>query len=143
MSLFSHPGVRRFLRYSLVGVSTLSFDLLLLYALTQYLSVPYYIGTPIAFLIAVSINYAVSRAFVFHGTKRKVHHGYFYFLSFALLGAVAITGVVTLLVTYVHLYYLVARILVAGVVGIANYLGNLHLNFKVVGVHHDTDRNSL
>jgi len=133
--LFSHPGVHRFLRYAVVGISTLSFDLLLLYVLTTYLSVPYYIGTPIAFLIAVSINYAVSRKFVFRGTERPVHHGYFFFISFALAGALAITLAVTFLVTYFHLYFLLARILVAGIVGIANYLGNLHLNFKVAGIH--------
>ena len=36
------------------------------------------------------------------------------------------------------LYYLAARILVAGVVGYANYLFNLYFTFKVADVH-DTE----
>ncbi|MGE5541323.1 MAG: GtrA family protein [Bacillota bacterium] len=131
----TRPALLRFLRYAAVGVSTLAFDLLLLAALTQLLHVPYYISTPLAFLVAVSINYALSRSFVFRGTDRPVHHGYAYFIAIAFGGAFAITVAVAALVTYAHLYYLVARILVAGVVGIVNYLVNLHWNFKVAGKH--------
>lgn len=126
----------RFARYAAVGVSTLGFDLLLLAGLTEVLSVPYYVATPAAFLVAVSINYALSRTLVFKGTERPVHHGYLYFIGIAVAGALAITGAVYVLVTYASLHYLVARVLVAGVVGIVNYLTNLHFNFRVVGKHH-------
>ncbi len=135
MSTSLSPALRRFLRYAAIGVSTLAFDLLLIALLTQALGVPYYISTPIGFLIAVSINYFLSRRFVFHGTERRLHHGYAYFMGIALVGALAITGAVYLLVTYLALHYLVARVLVAGVVGMANYLINLYGNFKVAGLH--------
>lgn len=133
--MVTRPALIRFMKYAVVGVSTLAFDLLLLAALTQLLSVPYYLSTPFAFLIAVSINYALSRTLVFRGTERAIHHGYAYFILIALAGALLITGAVYVLVTYAALHYLVARILVAGVVGIGNYLTNLHWNFKVAGIH--------
>ncbi len=135
MRLPFSPGALRLLRYTIVGVSTLTFDLLLLAFLTQMLHIPYYVGTPISFLVAVSINYVVSRKYVFAGTERSVHHGYAYFILIAGAGALFITGAVYVLVTYLGLYYLVARILVAGVVGVFNYLSNLHLNFNVAGKH--------
>jgi len=53
-----------------------------------------------------------------------------------ILGAFVTTALVTALVLYLNLYYLVARILVAGLVGIGNYLFNAHFNFKVA----DSDR---
>jgi len=127
--------MRRFFRYAVVGVSTLLFDLVLLAALTELLDVPYYVATPFAFLIAVSINYMLSRAHVFRGTSRTVHHGYAYFITFALLGAFITTSGVALLVSAFGLYYLFARVLVAGFVGIGNYLLNLHFNFRVAGHH--------
>jgi putative flippase GtrA len=130
------PAISRFLRYAAIGVSTLAFDLLLLAGATELLRIPYYLATPFAFLIAVSLNYALSRSFVFRGTERPLHHGYAYFILIALAGALAITGAVYLLVTYLHLYYLVARIIVAGFVGMANYLANLHWNFRVAGRHY-------
>jgi len=128
-------SVRRFLRYALVGGTTFGFDLVLLYIVTTYLSVPYYVATPGAFLIAVSINYLISRRHVFAGTERPLHSGYVYFITFALIGAGITTLGVTVLVTYAGLYFMLARILVAFLVGTLNYLSNLFFNFKVVGMH--------
>lgn len=133
--MLQSPAVLRFLRYTLVGGSTFAFDLVLLYVVTEYAGVPYYIATPTAFLVAVSINYLVSRKFVFRGTARGHTVGYSVFIMAALLGAGVTTLGVTLLVTYAGLYFLVARVLTALIVGMGNYLFNLFYNFKVVGLH--------
>lgn len=127
--------VHRFIRYVSVAGSTFVFDLVLLYVLTEYLLIPYYVATFGAFLIAVSINYFISRRLVFRGTARNLGHGYAYFIGLALMGATVTTAGVGILVSTLGLYYLVARILVACVVGVLNYLANLFLNFKVVGLH--------
>lgn len=103
--------------------------------MTQYLGVPYYVSTPLALLIAVSVNYVFSRAHVFRGTRQSVHRGYLNYLLLAAAGAAVITGAVYLLVTYLHLGYLVARVLVGIVTGIGNYLANLYWNFRVAGSH--------
>ena len=131
----SYRSVRRFVRYSGVGVGTFALDLSLLYLLTTYVHVAYYLATPIAFLVGVSINYVLSREIVFKRTERSWHVGYAHFIVIALCGMILTTSGVVLLVSYVGLYYLVARVLVAGVVGILNYLANLYWNFKVVGLH--------
>lgn len=123
----------RFIRYAIVGVGTFLFDLAMLYAAVSYLHVAYYVATPCTFLIAVSCNYALSRAHVFKGTERSWHAGYAYFIALALLGAAATTVLVALLVSSFGIYYLVARIAVAGIVGVGNYLYNLHINFRVAG----------
>jgi putative flippase GtrA len=130
-----NPSHKRFLRYATVGGSTFAFDLVLLWIMTEFLSIPYLVSTALAFMVAVSINYFVSRKYVFKGTSRRIHHGYVYFILIAVGGALAVTGAVALLVTTLAMHYLVARVLVACVVGIGNYLFNLHFNFKVVGHH--------
>ena len=129
-------GIIRFFRYALVGGSTFAFDLGLIWVMTELIGIPYYISTPFAFVVAVSLNYFISRRFVFKGTERKVHHGYAYFITVAGGGALLITLAVALLTETLHLHYLLARTLVACAVGIGNYLFNLHINFKVVGRHH-------
>lgn len=133
--MIQRPAIFRFLRYSLVGGSTFAFDLVLLYIVTEYAGVPYYIATPLAFLVAVSLNYLISRRFVFKGTGRGHKLGYSYFIGAALLGASVTTLGVSALVTYAGLYFMLARILIACVVGIGNYLFNLFYNFKVGGLH--------
>ena len=128
-------AVRRFMKYVLVGGSTFAFDLLLIWLMTEFLAVPYWLSTALGFAIAVSLNYFFSRRFVFKGSTRAVHHGYVFFILFALGGSAFIAGAVTLLVTLFAMHYLVARVLVACIVGMGNYLFNLHWNFKVAGHH--------
>lgn len=128
-------SVLRFAKYAVVGGSTFGFDLLLLYIVTQYAGVPYYIATPGAFLIAVSLNYLISRRFVFRGTKRTHTVGYSVFIGIALVAA-TITTLSTALFVTLGMHFLVARTTTAVCVGIGNYLLNLFFNFKVVGLHH-------
>ena len=135
MQALRSRALRRFLKYTLVGGSTFAFDLLLIWLMTEFLGVPYWASTAIGFVIAVSINYFVARRYVFKGTERKIHHGYLYFISLAGGGAFLVTAAVAALVATFALHYLVARVLVACVMGMANYLFNLHFNFKVAGVH--------
>ena len=125
----------RFVRYSAVGVATFVGDLALLYLAVHTLGIPYYIATPCTFLIAVSINYFLSRRFVFRKTERSLHAGYAYFIGIALCGAFGTTALMIALVTNLHIFYITARIATAGVVGLGNYFFNLYWNFNVAGKH--------
>ena len=135
MNVLRSNGLRRFLRYASIGISTFLFDLLLIYIATDLFGVPYYISTPVCFWIALTLNYALARKFVFKGTERRVHHGYGYYIIGGVAGAFAITTSVTFLVEVVGIHYLIARTLVSGTLGFCGYLFNLYVNFKVVGKH--------
>jgi len=126
---------RRFFRYSLVGGSTFLLDLALLFLLIDCLQIDYLRAAGVAFLVAVSINYVVSRTFVFPGTTRTLKQGYFNFIGIALLGLGLVVGGMFVVVEKLGVSYLVARILIAAVTGFWNYLMNLFVNFKVVGLH--------
>ncbi len=123
----------RFLKYSSVGVSTFLFDLFLLYFFIDFLKIYYVYATATAFGIAVSINYVLSRRFVFHGTLRSAHAGYGIFILIALVGLGAVTGLMVFFVEVLHMNYFPSRIIIAGMVGMWNYLMNLYVNFKVAG----------
>lgn len=125
----------RFLKYFIVGFSTFLLDLALLYSLTSLLSFNYLWSAGVSYLIAVSINYILSRKLVFSQTERPLDTGYYFFVLIALVGALAVMGFMALLVSTLGFNYVVARILVAGLIGMGNYLINLFLNFKVAGIH--------
>ncbi len=114
-----------------MGFSTFSIDLLLIYVLTDVFLINYLISVGVAFVIAVSLNYYYSRKFVFHETTRNHREGYYYFLAIAILGLALIVLLMALLVEVFGINYIVARIIVACLVGIYNYLANLFLNFKI------------
>lgn len=133
--MIDRRGMQRFARYASVGVSTFLLDLGMLYTAVTYLHAPYAAAVFVSFLVAVSCNYALSRAHVFHGSERKWHHGYASFMGVALVAASVTTTLAALLVSVFGMQFLIARTLVAGAVGMGNYLFNLYVNFRVAGQH--------
>lgn len=127
----------RFSKYVLVGGSTFLLDLLLLFVLTDQLHWNPVQAAALAFVIAVSVNYLLSRRFVFKGTLRGLGAGYAGFLLIAAGGVAIVTVGMHLLVEDLGVDYLVSRILIATVTGAWNYLLNLYVNFQVAGVHGD------
>lgn len=116
-----------------MGVSTFLLDLFLLFLFTDFFGWQYIFSAGVAFIIAVSINYFVSRRFVFRGILRRAGAGYGIFLVIAGAGLVAVTTLMALFVGVFGWHYLISRILIAGIVGFWNYLMNLYVNFKVGG----------
>jgi putative flippase GtrA len=133
-------GLLRFIKYSAVGFSTFALDLLLLFVLVEVFSVRQVPAAGIAFIIAVSLNYMLSRRYVFIGTLRGVKAGYLGFTAIALAGLSIVAGGMYVLTVILNVHFLIARIMVAVVTGFCNYLINLYVNFKVAG-HHEGEVN--
>lgn len=129
------PDIVRFFKYSAVGVATFLFDLVLLYVLTSIFEVGYLVAAGSAFLFAVSINYVISRRFVFTGTDRGIKSGYVNFILIALAGLSIVLSGMYIFVEYFNLPMMLSRIILSGVTGFWNYTMNLTVNFKVAGKH--------
>jgi len=125
----------RFFKYSLVGGLTFILDLLLLYLFIDLFHLNYVVASGLAFVIAVSLNYLLSRKYVFKNSQRNLNEGYANFLLIATVGLLAVTGGMYVLVTLHGIHYAVSRIIVASITGFWNYLMNLFVNFKVAGEH--------
>jgi putative flippase GtrA len=89
----------------------------------------------VAFIIAVSVNYLLSRRLVFKGSLRSVGGGYLNFMIIAGAGLLLVTAGMFALTSWLGVHYLVARVAIAVVTGFWNYLMNLYVNFKVAGNH--------
>lgn len=126
-------GISRFLKYSLIGGATFAFDLLLLALLKESLGFHYLLSAAVAFAVAVSINYVISRSVVFKGTLRPFRSGYLIFAGVAGISLVAVTILMAICVEALGFDYLFARLMVACLVGLWSYLMNLFVNFKVAG----------
>jgi putative flippase GtrA len=124
--------LKRFLRYAAVGGSTFLFDLSLLWVQIEKFHFYYLHAAVSSFLIAVSVNYFLSRRWVFKGSARRLAAGYLYFLKTAVAGALT-TGFLMWLFSTTNGNYLLIRIIIAAVIGMGNYLIHLYLNFRVAG----------
>ena len=123
----------RFFEYAFIGTSTTALDIYFIWLLTSHLGVHYLISSGTMFLVAATLDYLADRHFVFSKTKRDPEIGYLYFIAILGAGLVMTLLSMAVLVEMLNMNYLVARILVAGAVGVWSYLMNLYVNFKVAG----------
>jgi len=84
----------------------------------------------IGFVLANTLHYVLGRAWIFRGTERGVVPGYAYFLGNGLLGLAITLLLFELMLRFTSIHYLVARILVSVVAGLAMFLANGILNFR-------------
>lgn len=119
-------------KYAVVGVSTFILDIGILYALIEYNFIPYWFAVAVAFLIGLSINFYICYHWVYSGTEREFFHGYFYFISLALLGAVIISGGTTFLVETLALPLLIARTIMGATTGTVGFFINTFFNFRLL-----------
>jgi putative flippase GtrA len=119
-------------KYSIGGISTLLIDLVLVYILTTFFAVHINIALVMGFLFGISINYLISYLWVFKGTKRTPLRGYVYFLIIGALTGLCISFATTSLITHTALTLLEARVWVAMLAGITNFLLNTFLNFRLL-----------
>lgn len=121
----------RFLKYSVVGVSTFLLDLLCLWFFTEKLQISYLIVVPTAFIIISSLNYFINRVGVFHSSVRGIREGYLYFLFIILSGSLIMVFLMYLMVDILYIDVFISRVIVAGLVGIYNFALNDKFNFKM------------
>ncbi len=116
--------------YSLIGGSTFSLDLLLYWYLKEN-GIHYLSAAAIAFLFSVSINYIISRAWLFTESKRHFGTGYLFFTLFATTGAALTVGLLWVLVEREGFDPYIGRVFVSTIVGLLNYTANYYLNFRI------------
>lgn len=61
----AHPNTRQFLKFALVGFTSLAVEYLFLGYFLQALSMDYLLATTIAFIISIVVNYILSMKYVF------------------------------------------------------------------------------
>ena len=121
----------RFVRNAAISLPTFLLDLALLYLLVRRAHLHYLVATLASFLVANTTGYFLSRRLVFIGTKRGVKTGLVYFLAIAALSALALTPLMWVSVSVLHLEVILSRVICASIVGIGGYLLNLLFNFRV------------
>jgi putative flippase GtrA len=117
-------------RNTAVSSVALVFGLAVLWGLVEVLGSDQVLAAGVSFLAATSLHYIVGREWIFGGTARGVAAGYGYFVIIAGVGLVLTVLMFAAIIRWTPLNYLVARILVSLVAGVAMFALNALLNFK-------------
>ncbi len=132
MSPRLHNFLLRGYRYCVVGIGTYALDLLIVYALKTYASLPLFGAILMGFLIGVSVNYSISYHWAFKGTRQRPLRGYGFFMFIALGTGILIAYSTTFLVETFGIPLVVSRTLVAGAIGTLSFILNARFNFHVL-----------
>lgn len=112
----------KLLRFVISGGSATLIDLILLYILTKYLLVWYVLSAALAFIAAFMVSFVAQKFWTFedHSTDRLQSQGSIFFVV-ALISLAVNTYAVYALVDYLHLYFMLAQIIVSAFIAVSNY----------------------
>lgn len=123
----THP----LLKWIISGGIAFGIDILTLFVLVDFFNVYYLVAACLAFFISASTNYLISRYFIFSETTSSVVTSYGKFISISCLGLVLIASFMYLLVDILSVHYLIARILIAGTIGVSSYYVHKIFSFSI------------
>lgn len=126
----NHP-LTRFVGYNLMNIITFCIDIAIVWFLTEIFHFHYLVSIIIGFATITILNYTIGRTIIFKGTRQNLFKGYAIAFSVAISTLIVILGFTWLLVNWVKLHYLVARIIAAIIAGIWNFFLDSKLTFKI------------
>ena len=109
-------------RFVLVGGACFVLDYGLLYILTEYVGLYYLLSAGISFSVSVFVNYWLCLACVFRGADAQTRRAKMLFFGSSIAGLGLNQLLMWLLVDFAHIYYMIAKLLAAGIVMIWNYV---------------------
>jgi putative flippase GtrA len=127
------------IRYALVGglAFVVDFGVMVLcreYLFALFVNIRLYLAVTAGFLAGLMVNYLLSISFVFRQVKNKEKAKSFgSFLVFALIGVIGLwlTNFLMYVTTdLLHIYYMVAKVIVSAIVMLWNYLGRKLFIFR-------------
>jgi putative flippase GtrA len=117
-------------RNTAASIVAFTIDIAILWLLVELTPVTYLPAAAIGFLIAMSVQYVISRIWVFPDSDQGIAKGYAYFLVNAGVGLVITLAVFAAFIWWVEIHYLLARLIASAVAGIAVFFLNAVFNFK-------------
>lgn len=117
-------------RNSVVSVAVFLLGLALLWLLVEVGHADKVLATGFTFVLATTLHYTLGRTWIYRGTARGIVPGYGYFVVNALVGLAITLVLFDAFVRYTPVHYLLARVIVSLIAGLAMFLLNAALNFQ-------------
>lgn len=130
--LFTRRVGGMLVRNTVVSTGVFLLGLAVLWMLVQQAGMDEVPAAGIGFMIAQTLHYALGRSWIFRGTDRPVASGYAIFLLNAGLGLTITVVTFAALLRFTSMHYLVARVAVSVLAGLAMFVINAQFNFRRV-----------
>ncbi len=122
----------QFIRFVVSGTTATLVDISLLYIITEYIGLWYLLSSIFSFLAGSITHFTISRHWVFNNRQKTFWRQYKSFFIIHLGGLAINTTGLYLLVQFLHIYYLLAKLMVV-VLGVGwTFTANKKITFKTV-----------
>jgi putative flippase GtrA len=128
---FSKREELRFLEYTIIGLLSFGFDLLLMWLFITLFGVHYIIGAAVAFIFATIFNYSLNRVWSFRETRTEPIKSYFKFFILASINLGIIAGLLYILVEFFKISPLISRVIAGIVLFVSNFILNSIFIFRI------------
>lgn len=128
--LFSRHGATLLARNTVVSCLAFAVGLVVLWVLVHFAHMPKVLAAALSFMVGNTLHYVLGRQWIFRGTDRGVAAGYGYFLINGAIGLAVTTLLFAAFVHFTPVNYLVARVIVSLIAGLAIFLLNAIFNFR-------------
>ena len=115
------PRLYEIARFVLVGGACFLLDYGLLYILTEYGDL-HYLLSAVSFTVSVFINYWLCLVCVFRGADAQTRRAKMLFFGSSIAGLGLNQLLMWILVDFIHIYYMIAKLIAAGIVMVWNYV---------------------
>jgi dolichyl-phosphate beta-glucosyltransferase len=122
--------LKKFIKYSIVGVSGTFIDVLVLFIFVDFFNMPILVSTVLAFTIAASNNFIFNKRWTFKNNDRDTIHQYIKFLLVSIVGLILTIFLMSLLTFVIGLWYIASKLITSGCVLLWNFIGNKNWTFK-------------
>ncbi len=118
-------------RYLIAGGTAAFTDLALLYIFTDFVHIWYVISVVLAFIIAFGVSFGLQKFWTFRDNSMdKIHKQGFIYLFVAVVSLIVNTYAVYLLVSMLHIHYIISQIIVSAAIAVVNYFVYNKLIFR-------------
>jgi putative flippase GtrA len=120
-----------FVRYLfLAGIATIV-DFIVLYSLTEYMHVWYFISSALAYFSGMITNFTLNKIFNFANRSKKIVQQFSIFATVALVGLGINQLIIYSLVEYLGFWYMYAKFISVVIVMLYSFIGHKELTFKI------------
>lgn len=124
-------SLRQFMMYTAIAGLAAIIELSLLYLLTSVIGIYYIISVIIAYPVAVATNFLLNKFINFKNRSRKVMKQVTIFIMINLGGLGLTVFIMYLLVEYLNIWYLLARVMCYAVTLLYSFTLHKHVTFRI------------
>ncbi len=112
-----------YIKYVISGGTAAGVDLLILYILTDIFNIWYLLSAGLAFIVAFFVSFYMQKFWTFRDNNReRIYQQMSLYLMVGFLNLGINTGGMYIFVDKIHMMYILAQIIMGGIIAISNFL---------------------